>query len=187
MPKGDNCWEHDKSTVRLLWRTMEPRLRCVGLQIDQLLRLQQLGWRQVSNIRLVYRWAGSNLDRLPRLAPVGSCRGAWRHRHRVACVGFPGSKIAATRVRPGAVSLSSSSDLAAIVFSGVANPVMLPPGSARLVTKPILTGSEICANTISIELVSRGSATVACTPIVLAPSAARATRKAMPPLPRRVA
>jgi len=34
------------------------------------------------------------------------------------------------------------------------NPVMLPPGRARLATKPLSTGSPTCENTIGIVRVS---------------------------------
>jgi hypothetical protein len=42
-----------------------------------------------------------------------------------------------------------------IANSKLANPVILPPGRARLATKPAPTGSLICANTTGIVLVSR--------------------------------
>ena len=46
----------------------------------------------------------------------------------------PGSKMPATRLRPGAISLSNSNHLPPISGSNVLNPVMLPPGRARLRT-----------------------------------------------------
>src|SRR5215831_15751342 len=51
-----------------------------------------------------------------------------------------GSRMTPTRVTFGAISLSSSSHFAPISYSNVVNPVMLPPGFARLATKPALTG-----------------------------------------------
>src|SRR5262245_33415621 len=60
------------------------------------------------------------------------------------CEGLPGSRRTATRVLPGAVSLSNSSHLPPIGYSKVLNPVMLPPGRVRLPTNTSLTGSETC-------------------------------------------
>jgi hypothetical protein len=71
---------------------------------------------------------------------------------------FPGSYIAATRVMLGAICLSSWTHSAPISYSNWANPVMLPPGSRMLATKPVATGSAICANTIGIVCVARCNA-----------------------------
>ena len=65
------------------------------------------------------------------------------------------SRRTATRVRRGATCLSSSSHLALRPYSNPANPVVLPPGRAKLATKPAPTGSITPANTI-------GTARVAC-------------------------
>ena len=55
------------------------------------------------------------------------------------------------RVTGGAISLSNSSHLPPIVGSKLVSPVRLPPGCARLATKPLPTGSPTCRNTIGIE------------------------------------
>ena len=47
-----------------------------------------------------------------------------------------GSRRTATRVTPGAISLSNSSHFALMPYSNAVKPVMLPPGRARLATKP---------------------------------------------------
>src|SRR5215831_10158098 len=47
----------------------------------------------------------------------------------------------ATRVTGGAISLSISSHLPASEYSNPVNPVALPPGRARLPTKPVPTGA----------------------------------------------
>jgi hypothetical protein len=52
------------------------------------------------------------------------------------------SRMTATRFTLGAISLSSSSHFPAIPNSYMVNPVALPPGRARLATKPAPTGSE---------------------------------------------
>ena len=69
--------------------------------------------------------------------------------------GAPGSRRTAARVTPGAICLSSSSHLALRPYSKFVNPVALPPGRARLSTKPLPTGSTTCTNTI-------GTARVVC-------------------------
>src|SRR6516164_9216227 len=53
----------------------------------------------------------------------------------------------ATRAVRGAISLSSSSHLAAIVGSIVTKPVMFPPGCGKLATKPLPIGSATSAKT----------------------------------------
>ena len=51
------------------------------------------------------------------------------------------SRRTATRVTRGAICLSSSSHFALMPYSNWVNPVALPPGRARLSTKPAPTGS----------------------------------------------
>jgi hypothetical protein len=52
-----------------------------------------------------------------------------------------GSRSTATRVTPGISSLSDCSHFALRPYSKFVNPVALPPGRARLSTKPAPTGS----------------------------------------------
>ena len=68
---------------------------------------------------------------------------------------WAGSRRTATRVTPGAISLSSSSHFPPMLYSKSMNPVALPPGRARLSTKPAPTGSPATGNTI-------GTVRVAC-------------------------
>src|SRR2546421_684605 len=65
------------------------------------------------------------------------------------------SRRTVTRVTPGAICLSSSSHFAPMLNSQDVNPVALPPGRARLSTKPAATASWTIANTI-------GTVRVAC-------------------------
>src|SRR5262245_55103412 len=58
-----------------------------------------------------------------------------------------GSRRTATRVTLGAISLRSSSHFAPMLYSNKTKPVALPPGRARLSTKPAPTGSIVPANT----------------------------------------
>src|SRR5271166_1771339 len=62
--------------------------------------------------------------------------------------GTEGSRTTATRVTLGAISLSNSSNLALKLNSNAVKPVTLPPGRARLATKPLPTGSIVVTNTI---------------------------------------
>ena len=80
--------------------------------------------------------------------------------------GMVGSRRTAARVTPGAISLSSSSHFPLMPYSKVVNPVALPPGRAKLATKPAATGSGVCANTI-------GTVRVACSngPTIVPPEA----------------
>ena len=66
-----------------------------------------------------------------------------------------GSRSTAARVMRGATSLSNSSHFAPIAYSKAVNPVVLPPGRAKLSTKPAPTGSMTPPNTI-------GTVRVAC-------------------------
>jgi len=75
-----------------------------------------------------------------------------------------GSTMTATRVTPGAICLSNSSHFPLMLFSKSMKPVALPPGRARLSTKPAAIGSAMTGNTI-------GTVWVACSncPTVLLP------------------
>ena len=75
------------------------------------------------------------------------------------------SRSTATRVTPGAICLSSSSHFPLMLYSKIMNPVTLPPGRARLSTKPAPTGSTTIVNTI-------GTVRVACS---IGPTARGAT------------
>src|SRR6516165_8266411 len=64
------------------------------------------------------------------------------------------SRMTAARVTCGAISLSSSNHFAPMPYSYSIKPVTLPPGRARLSTKPAPTGSGVCVNTIGIARVA---------------------------------
>ena len=66
----------------------------------------------------------------------------------------------ATRVTRGAISLSSSSHLPAIVGSIRMKPVTLPPGRGKLATKPLPTGSATIAKMMGMVRVCCSSAAV---------------------------
>ena len=68
--------------------------------------------------------------------------------------GLVGSRKTAARVTPGAICLSSSSHFPAKLYSSCMNPVVLPPGRARLSTKLVPTGSTTIANTIGMVRVA---------------------------------
>src|SRR5215831_19309788 len=60
------------------------------------------------------------------------------------------SRRTAARVTRGVISLSSSSHFPAMLYSNTRKPVALPPGRARLSTKPAPTGSATAVNTIGM-------------------------------------
>src|SRR5215472_13704896 len=65
----------------------------------------------------------------------------------------------ANRRRPGTTSRKSSSRLAARSAAWFDRPVMLPPGRARLATRPVPSGSVATANTIGMTEVACFAAT----------------------------
>src|SRR4051794_10664981 len=93
----------------------------------------------------------------------------WIATHWPIPAGSAASRKTAARVTPGAASFSNSRYFPLMPYSNVVKPVTLPPGRARLSTKPAPTGSGVCANTI-------GTARVACSNAgIVEPAAARMT------------
>ena len=60
------------------------------------------------------------------------------------------SRTTATRFTSGVISLSRSSNFAFRLNSNAVKPVLLPPGCARLATRPLPTGSIVNTNTIGM-------------------------------------
>ena len=79
---------------------------------------------------------------------------AWMAPNMPISDGEARSRMAPIRTMSGAMSLRVSSHLPAIEYSKLTNPVIFPPGRARLPTNPAPTGSSTCANTIGIVRVS---------------------------------
>src|SRR5262249_45998008 len=65
-----------------------------------------------------------------------------------------GLKIVVTLLRLGAICLRAPTHLVPNDNSNTAKPVILPPGCARLATRPWPTGSVTDRNTMGIERVS---------------------------------
>ena len=72
-----------------------------------------------------------------------------------------GLNMIAARLRPGAISESSSSHLPPSEASRPAKPVAFPPGRSSRGTMPLATGSPPVVKTIGIVRVSRWTAAVA--------------------------
>ena len=89
-----------------------------------------------------------------------------------------GSRRTATRVTPGAICLSSSSHFPLMPYSNCVKPVALPPGRARLSTKPAPTGSGTIANTIGTVRVACSNGPTAEPPVARMTSGASATNSA---------
>jgi len=75
------------------------------------------------------------------------------------------SRITATRVTLGAISLRSSSHFPLVLYSNGVNPVALPPGRDKLSTKPAPTGSGTYANTIGTVRVACSSGPTVALPL----------------------
>src|SRR5262249_16154723 len=75
--------------------------------------------------------------------------------------GLAESRRTAARVSRGAISFSSSSHFPLRLYSKFMKPVMLPPGRAKVSTKPAPTGSETSTNTIGrVRVACRNAATL---------------------------
>src|ERR1051325_3999744 len=90
----------------------------------------------------------------------------------------------ATREALGTISFISSSLFPLISGASVDNPVMFPPGRARLGTSPFPTGSLSCAVTMGIVTVASLAARVAAGPLVRITSTLRRTSSAARPRSR---
>ena len=84
----------------------------------------------------------------------------------------------ATRESLGTISFRSSSCFPLISGASVDNPVMFPPGRARLATNPFPTGSKSNAMTIGIVTVASLAARVDCGPAETMMSTLRRTNSA---------
>ena len=76
-----------------------------------------------------------------------------------------GSRRTAARVMLGAICLSSSSHLPLRPYSNEMKPVALPPGRARLSTKPAPTGSMTRTNTIGTVRVACSNGAAVAVPV----------------------
>src|SRR5262245_16283379 len=88
------------------------------------------------------------------------------------------SRRTATRVTRGAICLRCSSHLPPMEYSKSSKPVMLPPGRARLSTKPPPTESATAANTTGTVRVTCCNSPKAELPLARMTSGARATNSA---------
>src|SRR5262245_19138159 len=88
------------------------------------------------------------------------------------------SRSTAIRVTVGAISLISSTHFPANPYSGLVKPVALPPGRAKLATKPAPTGSTTCAKTIGTVRVACSKGVAAGMPLAKTTSGASPTKSA---------
>ena len=87
---------------------------------------------------------------------------------------------------PGAISFNNSSHFPLRPYSKFVNPVVFPPGRARLATKPEPTGSTTATNTIGAERVACCNATTATLLLARMTSGASPTNSAAYPRKRSV-
>ena len=88
------------------------------------------------------------------------------------------SRSTATRVTPGAISLEQLQPFRANAVFIRVKPVVLPPGRAKLSTKPAPTGSGMPTNTIGTVRVACSSGPTVALPVVTMTSGANATNSA---------
>jgi hypothetical protein len=89
--------------------------------------------------------------------------------------GLTASRRTAARVTRGSISLSNCSHFALMPYSNDVKPVVLPPGRARLATKPAPTGSTMPTNTIGTVRLTCCSAATFWLPETTTRSGASAT------------
>src|SRR4029078_1236560 len=89
-----------------------------------------------------------------------------------------GSQRTAARVTPGAICFSNSSHVPRKLYSNCTTPVALPPGCARLSTKPEPTGSGTFANTIGTVRLACSNGPTVVPPVASMTSGVRATNSA---------
>src|SRR5262245_54899165 len=99
----------------------------------------------------------------------------WSAPHWPVPEAMAASRMTAARVTRGVISLSSSNHFALMPYSNVVKPVALPPGRAKLLTKPAPTGSGVCVNTIGTVRVACSSDGTAAPPPARMTSGASAT------------
>ena len=92
--------------------------------------------------------------------------------------GLPTLAMIANRRRPGTTSRKSSSRLPARSVDWIDRPVTLPPGRARLATRPVPTGSAAIAKTIGMTDVACFAAMTAAVPAVTMTSTLSRTNSA---------
>ena len=103
---------------------------------------------------------------------------AWMTANWPMPAAMAGSRRTAARVTPGAICFSSSSHFPLKLYSNCTKPVALPPGRARLSTKPEPTGSGTFANTIGTVRLACSNGPTVVPPVASMTSGVRATNSA---------
>src|SRR5262245_28399519 len=147
--KKDKSTQHDLTAIRLARKGCDGALHLVGIAVIYQAQLHPQRRRH-------------GLD--PPNRPIWAA--------------MVGSRKTAARVTRGAISLSSASHFGLSPYSKTVKPVVLPPGRARPVTKPVPTGSMTCTNTIGTLRVSRCSAATIVEVATTTTSGASATNSA---------
>src|SRR5262244_4584858 len=177
-PVGDETTVCDQSALKVHCGQLVP----VRQRDDQLaMKLRECTCRQ--------NHAGVRRARerlIARSIPLASCTsiarsstpkdGAtdWIAPHWPVPEGMAASRRTATRVTGGAISLSSSSHFPLRLYSNIKKPVTLPPGLARLSTKPAPTGSTTFVNTTGTVRVAFSNGATCEAPVAKITSGVRA-------------
>ena len=118
------------------------------------------------------------ISELFKLSPQVDGATVWMAAHWPIPPVIPGSRRTATRVTLLAISLSSSSHFALRPYSNEMKPVALPPGRAKLSTKPAPTGSGTCANTIGTPRIDCSKGPTIALPVAMMTSGVNAANSA---------
>ena len=111
-------------------------------------------------------------------SPMARAAGVTSLKVDSAVVALAGLTSTATRVAVGTSSRKSSSRFAVNSPATKLTPVKLPPGRARLATRPSLTGSSLTLKTIGIVVVALAAARVVAFPMVTSTATCRRANSA---------
>ena len=136
MDRGEGPRRHDESIAR------HPRLRCNhAVQLRDILHGVRIslsvGYAEAAALNVWVSGPPGAIEKLLGLKRIAIC------------------------FVSGAIAISNSNHLPPIEGSIVVNPLVLPPGRARLATYPLPTGSRTFTNTMGMTLVACRSASVA--------------------------
>src|SRR5262245_34677997 len=166
-------------TAGSLYRTASARisLRWTAASGPDVTIIPSLGDRTNAATLCSMSAASRTLSGTSSMRSVGAI--AWSTANWATAAVRPGSRSTATRVTCGAISLSSSSHLPLRPYSNWLKPVALPPGRARLSTKPAPTGSGTMVNTTGMARVICNKGASDALPSATITSGASATNSAV--------
>src|SRR5262249_40234988 len=155
---GDQATAHDMNAVGIDRRQPVPRRKCDGqrcLSTPPPVAAIKPPFGSLANATIARSIAPASWVSIGRSSPPSDGATAWIAPNAPGPAAIARLRRTAARFTPGAISLSSSSHFTLMPISKLINPVALPPGRARLSTRPAATGSAATGNTIRTVPVSR--------------------------------